>query len=101
MTHHPDIERSAYNSAFHALRLPWHWDASTYAMLCRTPCERQRLLDYLQTEHPHLLRAYDGNALADAILESKRRLQTPLAHCAPGHVPQVNWADARWGETGF
>ena len=97
---HAEIERSAYNCAFGDLGLRMHWDASTYAALSRVPCERQRLADYLRNEHPHLLRAYDGDFLADAILDAKRRREAPLARCAPQSLPQINWADARWGEVG-
>jgi hypothetical protein len=82
-----DAERSAYNQAFHTLGLPWHWDEATYAALCRTPCERQRLLTYLQTEHPHLLRAYDGGFLADAILSTLRQHQPATPHLPTAHTP--------------
>lgn len=105
MSSHPaaaraEIERSAYNTAFADLGLRMHWDEATYEGLARVPCERQRLHDYLRSEHPHLLRAYDGDFLADAILDAKRRREAPLARCAPQSLPQINWADARWGEVG-
>jgi hypothetical protein len=96
----PEIERSAYNSAFHDLGLRMHWDEATYRALAPVPCERQRLQNYLRSQHPHLLRAYDDGFLADAILDAKRRRQAPLARCAPQSAPQINWADARWGEVG-
>ena len=95
-----EIERSAYNSAFHDLGLRMHWDEATFRSLAQVPCERQRLQGYLRQQHPHLLRAYDDGFLADAILDAKRRRQAPLARCAPQSAPQINWADARWGEVG-
>jgi hypothetical protein len=96
-----EIDRSAFNAAFYELGLRWHWDDSTYERLAAVPCERSRVRHYLEHVQPHLLRAYDADFLADAILEAKQRCQRSLEHCAPGSMPRFDWSDARWGETGF
>jgi hypothetical protein len=69
------IERSAFNAAFYELGLRWQWDDETYEALAADPCERQRVRRYLEREQPHLLRAYDADFLASAILEVKQRFQ--------------------------
>lgn len=96
-----EIERSAFNAAFYELGLRWHWDDVTYDRLAANPCERSRVRDYIENVQPHLLRAYDADFLADAILKAKQRCQRSFERCAPSAVPRFNWADARWGETGF
>jgi hypothetical protein len=96
-----EVERGAFNVAFYELGLRWHWDSDTYRALAATPCERERIRGYLAGEQAHMLRAYDAEFLTDAILTAKRRCHDSMANCAPRAVPRFNWADARWGETGF
>ena len=60
-----EAHRHAYNSAFHALDLPWHWDRETFARL--HPYGRAGIRSYLENEQPHLLRAYDADFLVDVI----------------------------------
>jgi hypothetical protein len=68
-----ELERTAYNSAFDELGLPWHWDASTHQRLRQSPHERDRVRQYLQTQQAHLLKAYDADFLIDAIQIAKAR----------------------------
>ncbi len=96
-----EAERSAFNAAFYELGLRWHWGSDAYRALAAVACERSRLRSYMQTEQAHLLRAYDAEFLTNAILATKQRCRASMAHCAPRALPQFNWADARWGETGF
>ena len=96
-----EIARSAFNAAFYELGLRWYWDNLTYERLCAEPCERARLLRYIENAHPHLLRAYDADFLTRAILEVKERVQCSLAQCEPQSVPRFDWTDARWGEVGI
>lgn len=95
-----EIERSAFNAAFHELGLRWHWDADTYEALAANPCERARVRYYVESAHPHLLRAYDAEFLADAVLKIKARWQRAMAHSSNRALPNFDWADARWGEVG-
>jgi hypothetical protein len=60
----------AYNAAFEELDLPWHWDAATYQRLAGHGCGVRR---YLETERPHLLRAYDPDFLVAAVEAAKAR----------------------------
>ena len=66
-----EAHRQAYNAAFEELGLSWHWDPVTYACL---PAEGpEGLRAYLETEHSHLLRAYEADFLVNAIETAKRR----------------------------
>lgn len=87
-----DAERQAYNAAFHALGLRWHWDAPTYRRLLeRSPSARERLRLYLESEQAHLLRAYDTGFLIGAI----------EAHKAGRPAGNVNWAAMQCAEIGI
>jgi hypothetical protein len=69
-----ELERNAYNAAFYELGLRWHWDSRTYYELLRySPKAEIRLRHYVETEHPHLLLAYDADFLVAAIHERKRQ----------------------------
>lgn len=96
-----EIDRAAFNTAFHELGLRWHWDSRTYEALAAQACERSRVRAYLETEQSHLLRAYDADFLADAILVAKQRNRPALAACPSRSIPRFGWADARWGEVGI
>jgi hypothetical protein len=66
-----DAQRQAYNAAFDELGLSWHWDPVTFA---RLPSEsRERVRTYIQSEQPHLLRAYEADFLVEAIEAAKAR----------------------------
>ena len=71
-----EAHRQAYNAAFDELGLSWHWDAVTYATLPGQGAERVRA--YLETEHAHLLRAYDADFLVQAIETAKERCHTVM-----------------------
>jgi hypothetical protein len=96
-----EIDRAAFNAAFQELGLRWHWDSQTYDALAAQSCERSRVRAYLETEQAHLLRAYDADFLADAVLVAKQRSRQALAACPPRTLPRFGWADARWGEVGI
>ncbi len=65
-----EAQRHAYNCAFDELGLPWHWDATTYERLLGHGCGVRR---YLETERPHLLRAYETEFLVAAVEAAKAR----------------------------
>ena len=90
-----EMERNAYNAAFYELGLHWHWDSQTYSALMRfSPEPETRIRRYLETEHPHLLQAYDPGFLAAAIHERKRDHKP-----CPGR--SFDWAHAAtWWELG-
>jgi hypothetical protein len=60
-----EARRHAYNCAFEALELNWHWDAATWARLAPHGTDAVRV--WLQTRAPHLLRAYEPDFLVTAI----------------------------------
>ncbi len=68
-----DAECNAYNAAFWDLGLRWHWDAATFATLSALACPVERIRRYLQVQHPHLLKVYEPEFLAQAIESRKRR----------------------------
>ena len=67
-----EMERNAYNAAFHELGFRWHWNSDIYHELhSRTPDAAERINHYLETHQPHLLKAYDAAFLIHVILEKK------------------------------
>ena len=96
-----ELDRCAFNAAFYELGLRWAWDCDTYRALLGKPSERDRVRDYIESEQPHLLRAYDPDFLAEAVVGAKQRTRQALERCPERHpLPEFNWADARWGEIG-
>lgn len=67
-----ELERYAYNAAFHELGFRWYWDRDTYEHLMqRATCNTERIRHYLETHQAHLLRAYDTAFLVVAIEAAK------------------------------
>ena len=66
-----DVPRQIYNAAFDELGLPWLWDAATYERL--TGYAAGGVRRYLETESPHLLRAYEPEFLVAAVEAAKAR----------------------------
>ena len=96
-----ELDRSAFNAAFHELGLRWFWDSDTCRALAAEPDERRRIRGYLEAEQAHMLRAYDADFLTDAILAAKQRHLSALTHCPPHALPRFNWAEVRAGDVGF
>ena len=69
-----ECERNAFNAAFEELGLCWHWDEKTYAELQTISAEGERVRRYVESQHSHLLTAYDADFLVDAIRVTKSRL---------------------------
>lgn len=87
-----EAHRHAYNAAFHALDLNWHWDAVTFARLQRHG--RDSLRAWLETEQAHLLHAYSADFLVDLIETAKSRHHAALAGSRP-FAPQPTGPSAR------
>lgn len=70
----PEVEAdlAAFNAAFDALDLDWHWDAKAYLNLPHDD-DRAAVSAYLRDHRPHLLKSYDLAFLCDAILDAKHR----------------------------
>ena len=98
-----DRDLDAYNAAFHELGLRWHWDSATYeALLSLAVDGPTRVRHYLQTQQPHLLRAYDADFLV-ALIERKAAAQRAVADSIRqgGAAPRsFDWSQARGCELG-
>ena len=89
-----DLERNAYNAAFYDLGLRWHWDDTTWlGLLEHSPCPQRRIRHYVETRHPHLLKAYEPEFLAAAIEERAARHRQCGARA-------VDWAQVACSEVG-
>jgi hypothetical protein len=95
-----DIDRNAYNAAFYELGLRWHWDADTYQSLLSNAEEKDRIRVYLETQQPHLLRAYDADFLIQAIQTTKARCYDNMAACGAKNAGSINWAEIQSVEVG-
>lgn len=82
--------RHAYNAAFEELGLPWHWDCATYARLQAHGRDGVRV--YLETEQPHLLRAYEADFLVNAVETAKARCHASIADSRSRLTPGIRWA---------
>jgi len=78
-----ELQIQAYNSAFEELGLSWYWDRSTWA---RLPEGSQRVLAYVEREHPHLLRSYDGDFLVAAVETARQRCESLMLSRRSGNV---------------
>lgn len=85
-----DAHRHAYNAAFEELGLPWHWDSATFARL--QSGGRDGVRTYLQSEQPHLLRAYELEFLVDAIENAKARYHAGMLADGARLAAQAPWA---------
>ena len=75
-----DAERGAYNQAFAELGLDWYWDERTYRELRACAGDKPCVQQYIEANHPHLLQAYDGVSLANAIDGVRRRVSEAAPH---------------------
>ena len=60
-------DRDALNRAFWDLGLRFQWDEPTFARLSALPDLRSRLVEYLKSDHPHLLNVYDVDLLCQMV----------------------------------
>ena len=97
-----DRELDAYNAAFYELGLRWHWDSATYeALLSQGGDGPARVRHYLQSQQPHLLRAYDADFLV-AMIEQKAAAKRVAADAQQGGTASrfFDWSQARGCELG-
>jgi hypothetical protein len=95
-----EAERNAYNAAFYELGLRWHWDAATFAALQAHSSPGERILHYIQTQHPHLLRAYDAQFLVQVIEAKKTCFEQGAKDCGAGSAQYFDWAETGAAEVG-
>jgi hypothetical protein len=70
--HEAEQQRNAFNVAFNELGLDWFWDADTHRSLHETAKTKDPVKHYIETQRPHLLKAYDADFLANAIHSVKQ-----------------------------
>lgn len=95
-----EVHRNAYNAAFNELGLTWHWDADTYATLSPDADEKDRIRVYIETQHPHLLKAYDAEFLINAIKTIKARCYEVMTACRTRSAAYIDWAEINKREVG-
>ena len=98
---HDEMERNAYNAAFYELGFRWHWDRNTYEALrgaSENPAEQIR--HYLETQQPHLLRAYDAEFLVDVIQTRKADCCKRRADCDGTDARHFDWSQILGAEIG-
>ncbi|MCP3721808.1 hypothetical protein M3I53_01490 [Paraburkholderia sp. CNPSo 3272] len=97
----------AFNTAFAELGLRFRWDARTLHSLASIAGEHARVAAYIETNHPHLLKAYSMDFLCEAILARKNAQapgEWPLT--APAQRGSQEWGTAAameqdWREGGL
>ncbi|MBS0341987.1 MAG: hypothetical protein JSS56_15810 [Proteobacteria bacterium] len=95
-------DRNAFNAAFNELGLRWHWDCDTYVSLLRERADASaRVRYYLESQQPHLLRAYDVDFLGGVILEKTAEHKRRLAQAGPMATAPFNWAETLGRELGI
>jgi HAD superfamily hydrolase (TIGR01509 family) len=75
-----EANRRAFNAAFQELGFHWQWDVPTFRRLRAAGGDDACVHHYVETEHPHLFKAYDTDFLCGLIRKSKDyRYQQMLA----------------------
>ncbi len=95
-----ETHRDAYNAAFYELGFRWHWDQKIYHSVLSQNEERQRIRFYLETQQPHLLKAYDAEFLIDAIEHAKARCLDAMTTGGRKAGPAINWAELQQHQVG-
>jgi hypothetical protein len=73
----------AYNAAFRELNLRFEWSADIYDALHAGDDERACITRYIETWHPHLLKAYDIAFLSQLIYAKKTEHYLALVQHQP------------------
>lgn len=84
-----EAHRRAFNDAFAAAGVPWHWDAPRYLELLAVAGGRERIRHYLQIFQPHVFGQSDLDALiatihADKTLRYAQRVEAGEVALRPG-----------------
>jgi HAD superfamily hydrolase (TIGR01509 family) len=68
-----DAHRVAFNRAFAEAGLDWHWSVARYGQLIRVAGGKERILSYLQSDHPDYKPSEDLWGWAAALHGAKKR----------------------------
>jgi hypothetical protein len=95
-----DIERNAYNAAFHELGFRFHLDSETFdAVFASDISAAECIHQYLATCQPHLLKAYDGAFLVQAI-DAKKAEHAKRGNTSKRACRHFDWAQSLGCEIG-
>jgi hypothetical protein len=96
-----EMERNAYNAAFHELGFRWYWDSDTFnALMGQSSNPSERIHHYLTTRQPHLLKAYDAPFLVGVIQEKKAQYGRRKTASAATACRHFDWAETLGCELG-
>lgn len=96
-----EMECNAYNAAFHELGFRWYWDFGTYNQLVRSGLNsEEQIWHYLETQQPHLLKAYDAAFLVAAIQQKKAHHKKHVPTSSAMVSGHFDWAQTLGGELG-
>ena len=96
-----EMDRNAYNLAFHDLGFRWHWDSDTYDYLQRqSPDPAEQIRHYLQTSQPHLLTAYGVAFLVHVIRKRQALHRQRQVACGETASAQFDRSQSIGGEIG-
>ena len=87
-------ELNAYNSAFAELGFSWEWSCEDYVEFAAHG-EGRRIQHYIVTEHPHLLKAYDVEDLAQ-LIESLKADCSAQPDLHPPGPPNIGREFSSW-----
>ncbi|MHB1532918.1 MAG: hypothetical protein ACYCS3_12290 [Acidithiobacillus sp.] len=66
-----DLEVRAFNAAFNQLGLRFQWNATTFNELSKFQSEKAGVLSFIQSNQPHLFKAYNPDFLCELICTIK------------------------------
>ncbi|SFM86843.1 hypothetical protein [Variovorax sp. OV329] len=97
-----ELDRNAFNAAFNELGLRWYWDCVTYVELLRQRADAPaRIRHYLESQQPHLLRAYDAEFLCGVIQDKAAEHRQRLSQAGIAGAAHFNWAETLGRELGI
>lgn len=94
-----EVHRRAFNAAFSAAGLSWHWSPEQYVRLLRVGGGKERIRSYVAQNHPHLLQSPWAKAFIAELHRKKTRHYTlsvaaGCVHLRPGVARLIDQAVA-------
>jgi hypothetical protein len=97
-----EMDRNAYNAALYELGFKWHLDIDAYDRMVRHSSDAfEQLRHHLETQQPHLLRAYDPTFLIHLILTKKAAHWARAAQSGGARAINFDWARNAEHKIGF
>lgn len=97
-----EMDRNAYNAAIYELGFKWHLDSDAYESMVRHSSNAfEQVRHHLETQQPHLLRAYDPTFLVNLILTKKAGHLASAAQSGGASSKHFDWARNAEHKIGF